>query len=172
MSNLLRITTLIAMLFAALPAAQATTHSYNFSGTMDSGVHADSSFAGSFSFDDANGSPDWQDAVWHLVSSLSLTFLGTTYTLTNADVPAEVAFFNGELLGLSASFASGDPKLGFVAATPGLGDTPFLAYDTILGNSGSGSVVYAPVPEPTSTSMLLAGLGLLGVLASRRMRVC
>lgn len=172
MSKLLRITTLVTMLFAALPAAQAATHGYNFSGTMDSGVHADSSFAGSFTFDDANGSPDWQDAVWHFVSSLSLTFLGTSYTLTNADVPAEVAFYNGDLLGLSVSFSSGDPKLTFVTATPGLDNPPYLAYDTILGNSGSGSVVYAPVPEPTSTSMLLAGLGLLGILASRRMRVC
>jgi hypothetical protein len=44
----------------------------------------------------------------------------------------------------------------------------FVAYTTTLGNDGTGSLVYAPVPEPESYAMLLAGLAAMGVIARRR----
>jgi hypothetical protein len=50
-------------------------------------------------------------------------------------------------------------------------DVPYLAYSQ-LGTSGvvdgAGSIVYAPVPEPETYAMMLAGLGLLGLAARRR----
>jgi len=45
----------------------------------------------------------------------------------------------------------------------------FIAYDTTLGFSGTGSISYAaPIPEPEIYSLMLAGIGLVGFLARRR----
>ena len=173
MSKLLRLTTFLAALLAVLPVAQAATHSYSFSGSMDSGVFDGSSFSGNFSFDDTTGEADsdWLDVLWYKVSSINFSFLDINYSKANAAPAPEVAFHNGELLGLSASFLAGDPQLTFVAAYPGSVEPAFLAYDTTVGFSGAGTVMYLPVPEPDPSSMLLAGLGLLGVLVSRRIKV-
>ena len=166
MSKLLRITSLVAMLCAALPAAQAATQ--QFSGSLDSGHYAGQIFSGLFSYNDsavANTGEFFQE-----LDSFSMNFLGRAWTLSEAISTAEASFLDGVFLGVSYSADGVNIGFSFIPGFDSLRQAA-LAYDTPLGFSGAGTVVYAPVPEPTSSSMLLAGLGLLGVLASRRMRV-
>ena len=171
MSKLLRITALVTLLCAAVPAAQAAT--YSFSGMMDSGSLIGESFTGNFSFDDL-GLTGVNLEIRSLNSlSLSLSLLGTTYTLGNADAMPDVSFLNGSFLGLSYSVTTSTLGLSVI---PGFSDTSeaYVAYDMLSGGnvvdgqSGYGSIVYLPVPEPESYAMLLAGLGLMGVVARRR----
>lgn len=167
MSKLLRTTALATMLFAALPTAQAAT--YSFSGSLDSGYFNGQTFSGVVSY--ADGAIAQTGEFFQKLDSLSMNFLSRSWTLDDAIATAEASFMDGTFLGISYSANGND--IGFTLA-PGFYSVSeaALSYDTNLGFSGSGSVVYAPVPEPTSTSMLLAGLGLLGIMASRRMRVC
>lgn len=166
MHNFIRRTALAALLLAALPAAQAATQNYIFSGTLDSGIFSGQSYSGNFSFDDA--ALTGLDAEWLSVGNLSFSFLGNTFTLSDAAAPAEVGYFNGSFLGLSYSVDSSEPKFSLIAGYADTSDA-FLAYDTsTIGGSGEGSLIYAAVPEPESYAMLLAGLGLMGAVARRR----
>ena len=169
MSKLLRITTLVSMLFAALPAAQAAT--YSFSGMLDSGSLIGESFFGNLSFDDIGLTG--VDLEIRSLNSLSLSFLGNTYSIGNAESTPDVSFLNGSFLGLSYSVTSSTMGFSFI---PGFSNTSeaFVAYDMLSGGnivdgqSGSASIVYLPVPEPESYAMFLAGLGLMGLAALRR----
>lgn len=162
MKHTFRSTVLAALLLATLPAAQAAT--YSFSGMMDSGSLIGQSFFGNFSFDDFGLTGIGSEI--RGLSSLSLNFAGQTYTLADADVAADVSYLDGALLGLSYSASALDPKVAFVAGFNDASDA-FLAY-TKAGIDGAGSVIYAAVPEPEQYAMLLAGLGLVGLLARRR----
>jgi hypothetical protein len=160
-----RTSLLAALLLAGAPAAQAAVQTYDFGGTLDSGFYLGASFSGSFSFDDATllgTGPEWLN-----VSSLFMSFLGNSYTEADADVGtvAEVGFLDGAFLGLSYSVSSGDPRFSVIAGSFDPSDA-YLAYDTALGNSGSGSIAYAQVPEPATYALLLAGLA--GFMAFRR----
>lgn len=166
MKNLIRSTALAALLLGALPAAQAAT--YSFSGMMDSGSLIGESLTGSLSFDNlgltGNGFELFD------LSSLSISFAGQTYTLANADVAPDVSYQDGVFLGLSYSTSSLEPKLAFIAGSFSADDA-FVAY-TMNGLDGAGSISYtAAVPEPESYAMLLAGLGLMGLIARRRSTV-
>jgi hypothetical protein len=165
MRNFIRTTALAAALLAVFPAAQAAT--YSFSGTMDSGALIGQSFSGLFSFDDSALTKAGEEYLG--VGSLSMNFLGNVWDLSireNGSV-AEVKFYDGIFAGLSYSATWG--TTGFTSA-PGLSDTSdaFVSYDSQLGLSGGSSVIYAAVPEPESYAMLLAGLGLMGLIARRR----
>lgn len=167
MRTTLRSTVLALALLAGIPAAQAATQTWNFNGTLDSGHFSGQNYGGTFSFDDValTGVAD----EWLTVGNLSLSFLGSSYTQANATVGStpEVSFYDGVFLGLS--YSAGTTGDGFTF-TPGYstsGDA-FVSYDTPAGSSGAGSVIYAPVPEPETYAMLLAGLGLLGMMGRRR----
>lgn len=161
MSPFFRTTTLAALLLSAV-SAHAAIQSYNFSGTLDSGYYKGESYTGSFSFDDAAMTGIGDE--WLAVASLSMDILGNHSTLTDADVPAEVGYKDGAFLGLSYSVSSIDPQFTLIAGSIDASDA-FLAYDTAAGFSGAGSLVYttAPVPEPETWSMLIMGLGLIGL---------
>jgi hypothetical protein len=160
MNKFFRKTALAALMLAALPAAQAAT--YSFSGMMASGSLIGDSFLGSMSFDASsligNGLEIFS------LTSLSIGFAGHTYTLADADAAPDVSYLDGTFLGLSYSASGKDPQIGFVAGTQDASDA-YFSYDTSLGPSGSSDITYAPVPEPETYAMLLAGLGLLGLVA-------
>lgn len=157
---------LIGTLLAAFSTAQAAVLTYAFSGTLDSGFYLGQRFSGNFSFDDLalTGS----GAEYLGVDSLNLNILGSTYTQADADAPAEVGYSDGSFLGLSYSVSSGEPQFSLIFGSLDASDAS-IAYDTTLSltGSGSGNVIYTPVPEPRDWLMLLAGLGLVGVMVER-----
>lgn len=159
---------LIAAIFSAVLPAQAAIQQYNFSGIMDSGYYNGEAFTGNFSFDDATLTSIGSEYID--LTTLSMSFLGTTFTEVDyLDVAPAVVFDGGLFLGLEWSVDSVTPAVGF-SFIPGFFDAneAFVAYDTSLGLSGAGNVVYAPVPEADTYAMLLAGLGILGFVARRR----
>lgn len=162
MNKFFRTTALAALLLAALPAAQAAT--YSFSGLMDSGSLIGQSLSGTVSFDNLGLTGSGLEIFG--LNSLNISFAGHTYSLANADAPADVSYFDGAFLGLSYSASAGEPQIAFIAGSNNASDA-FFAY-TKNGLDGAGSLVYAPVPEADSYAMLLAGLGLMGLLARRR----
>ncbi|MDP2883152.1 MAG: PEP-CTERM sorting domain-containing protein [Azonexus sp.] len=158
MRNFLRTTALATALLAVFPAAQAATQSYSFLGTLNA-----IQFSGSFSFDDS--ALAIFNAVEPLltvapVASLSMTYNDVSYSLADAWGPADVSYYNGAFLGLSYS----NNAMSFI---PGMFNT-VDAY--VTDGLNSADVIYAPVPEPESYAMLLAGLGLMGLVARRRAR--
>lgn len=160
MRNILRTTALAAALLATFPAAQAATQTWNFNGTLDSGTFSGQSFGGSFSFDDA--ALTGNDLEWLSVVSLSMNFVGTSYSLDNATAPVEVSFFNGGFTGLSYNVGTEADGFTFIPGQYALSDS-YVAYTMTTGIGGAGSVIYAAVPEPETYAMLLAGLGLLAL---------
>jgi len=168
MNKTLRNTLIAALLFAAIPA-QAAIQNYNFSGAMDSGFYNNQSFSGSFSFDDVGLTGTGLELV--NLSSLNLSFLNSVFGQADAVVTPDVAFQDGVLLGLEWTVEQPQLQFTFVAGFADASDA-FIAYDTPLGFSGAGSVTYAvataPVPEPETYAMMLAGLGLMGFSARRK----
>lgn len=165
MKQLIRSVLASAVLVGSLSASQAAVQAWNVSGTLDSGHYAGQSFLGTFSFDDALLMGTGQE--WLAVDALTLSFAGTSFTLADADGPTEVAFSDGAMLGLSFSASAKEPQITFVPGFTSLAEA-FVAYDTSLGLSGAGDAVLSPVPEPESIALMLAGLGVVGLLARRR----
>lgn len=158
---------LIAAIFCVVLPAQAAMQTYNFSGLFDSGFYNGETFSGSFSFDDAVNDNVGLDIAGLL--SFNMSLLSTNYTLANTIVAPDVSFQDGSFLGLSLSIDSTTPNINFTFV-PGILNSgeAFVAYDTSLGLSGAGNVVYAPIPEVDTYVMLLAGLGVVGAVARRR----
>ena len=160
----------LSLAFAAFSPAQAAVQTYNFMGTLDSGYFANMPFLGTLTFDDA--SLTGLGSEWVNVSAL-FTVLPVPALFTALDVDAgtivEVGFQDGVFLGLSATFTSITPdpastsQFTFTAGIQNISEA-FLSYDTTLGFSGAGSVIYAaPVPEPETWATVLMGLGLVSL---------
>lgn len=144
-------------------AAQAATHGYVFSGTLDSGAYANETFSGNFSFDDATLSGVGLELL--SLDALQIVFHGQTYTLGDAAVVPDVAFTDGSFLGLEYTYDAALPSFSLVAGLLDATDA-FLAYDTaVIGGSGAGSVGYvaAAVPEVPALWLAVVGFTALGL---------
>jgi hypothetical protein len=146
----------VAALLAASIPAQAAILTWNVSGTVDSGSLLGQTYSGLFSFDDAALTSVGSEYL--AVSSLSMMFNNVAFTLTNELAPTEAVFETGSFTGMNFSAAN----FSFI---PGSVDTSdaFLAL-----NDGAANVIYAPVPEPETWTMVLMGLGLVGFMTRRR----
>jgi len=166
MKNTMKYLVLAALFNVALPA-QAAIQSYSFNGVMDSGFYNGQAYTGSFSFDDATVDNTGLDIA--SLISLNMGFLNSNFNLASSVGIPDVSFQDGSFLGLSWNVESSIPDvaLTFVAGSNDTSDA-FVAYDTALGFSGAGNIIYAPVPEADTYAMFLAGLGLLGFVARRR----
>ena len=171
MNHTFRSTLLAALLVASLPA-QAALQSFSFNGTLDSGLNTGESFSGNFSFEDSSLLSSGQEYLG--ANSFSISFLGNTYTMAQQAAPTEVFFLDGAFLGVSYAYDAAFPKFSLIASggTGETWDVPFIAYSQLGTNGGvidgAGSIVYAAVPEPETYALMLAGLGMLGLVARRR----
>ena len=164
MRNFLRTTALAAALLAAFPSAQAATQSYSFLGTLNA-----IQFSGNFSFDDsllrvfdAVNSPLLTVAP---LLDFSMTYGEVGYSLNDAwDGYADVSYYDGKFLGLTYS----NNAMTFVPGAIDASTNTFSYVAYVTDGLNSADVIYAAVPEPESYAMLLAGLGLMGLIARRR----
>ena len=153
------------LLFAAFAPAQAAVQTYTFSGAIDAGPLLGETYAGSFSFDDA--ALTGTGAEWLAVDSLAMNFMGSSFTQADVAFGAavEVGYYDGAFLGLSYSVDSATYPFSFVTGSVDASDA-FFATD-----SSSGSLTYAAaVPEPRDWMLMLAGIGLVGVMVERAKR--
>lgn len=162
--NIVRKLALAAALVAAIPAAQAAQQSFALNGQIDSGALIGQTYTGNFSFDDASLTGSGLE--WLSIANLSVNFQSNIWTLADAVAPTEVAFDNGTFLGLSYSAGNSNVSFTFVPGTSALSEA-FMAYDTPLGASGSGSLITTAVPEASSWALALSGLMLVGFLRRR-----
>lgn len=169
MRTLMKKTLLMSLLAVVMPT-QAAVQEYSFSGVVDSGYYNGTTYAGTFSYDDAVLTMTGLELL--SLNSLSFSFSGGSYDLsTPALAPATAVIQDGIFTGIEWSLDSTSPVIGFTFVA-GLADTSsaFFAYDTSLGFSGAGSLVYVNlIPEPETAAMLIAGLALSGVVVRRRM---
>lgn len=154
--NILRNTLLAAALLAAFPAAQAAVQTYSFLGELDA-----KQFSGSFSFDDSllgTFSPDFPLITVAPLQSFFMSYGAVSFSLADAWAAPDVSFNDGAFLGLSLS----NNAMTFVPGSVDASDA------FVTDGLNSANIIYAPVPEPTTYAMLLAGLGMLGFAARRR----
>lgn len=142
--------------------AQAAIVSYNLAGTIETGLLTGQTFSGTFSYDN---SPLTGSGFEFLdVSQVNLNFLGSTFTAVNADSNPTVEFLDGILLGLNFSTSSFTPEFSLIPAFGAI-EATFSYIGT--GDSGSGPVQFALVPEP-STVLGIIALGIGGFLVGRK----
>ncbi len=102
----------------------------------------------------ASNSAAYQAMVWEVLyeTSGTFSFTGGTFTASSGDAAAQTA-----LNGINWGSIAGQ------AVTHNV--------DQLYSRSHQDFMVYAPVPEPETYAMMLAGLGLMGAVARRRTRI-
>ena len=167
MSKIIR-NTLLALATSALTlgASQAAPMNYTFVGKTDAGsTHANMDFSGTFSFDTASLVPD-------ALTSLVFSYLGTHYTLANADAGSAFVDYDGlgGVVGFDAGFTLASGSLTFSSVI----SSPSLIYSTLIPFAYDGGdftvAAVSSVPEPTMLALSLAGLGAAGLATTRRRR--
>jgi hypothetical protein len=165
-------TALALVMLLPVQRATAATTTFSFTGLLADGPLASTPFSGSFSFDPAGLVPG-SDAEFSL-SAFTMLLAGQTYTLATADATPKAVYAAGSFAGLAYTDAdSANPGLRpWIAFIPGFDSFAgaYLAYTSALvggADSGYGSYSVAVVPEPSSTALLLAGLGLIGLAGAK-----
>lgn len=102
----------------------------------------------------ADNSAAYQAMIWEVLyeTSGTFSFTGGTFTASSSNAAAQTAL-NGVNWGSIA------------------GQAVTHNVDQLYSRSHQDFMVYAPVPEPETYAMMLAGLGLMGAVARRRSRL-
>jgi hypothetical protein len=95
----------------------------------------------------------FQIAIWEIAYETSGTY----------DLNGGVATFSGGTANTSGALGLATTWLGSLGSGPGVALT-------VLENGEHQDVIFAPVPEPETYALMLAGLGVMGMLAKKRKR--
>ena len=150
----------VTLAVACLSAQAAATH---YTGLVDSGPLAGSSFSGSFSYTDPvagfDGSVD--------LGSFTLQFNAHTYTLASADLPAVAWFSGGSFLGFDyVDLDSFGTAVQLTAGFTSLSEALFSYQPTGAAQGLGGFTGFTAVTEPAPLALLVCALG--GWAAVRR----
>ncbi|MGP1717698.1 MAG: FxDxF family PEP-CTERM protein [Methylophilus sp.] len=152
----LGLSTILNSAYAATYAATPSGDGYQFS----------SSFAGDTNFDDyiSFSTTGFQNIVASISGSSSNTFTFNTFNLLDSD----------KTLVATGTVLNGIPQVSFGFLTSAQIGTYYLH---VVGNSTGATTGYngtisttTAVPEPGNYALMLAGLGLVGVIARKKMR--
>ncbi len=156
-----------AVLAATAAGAQATTTT--FSGSVGPGVNPFDVLATSITFGSASNLVGG-------VSSSGYTAefnVGSVTVLLNADALniASVYLKSGStVIGTDTDLSNGFAFGNLAAGTYGLYITGTNTNTSLVGVFAGTTTVTAAVPEPESVALVLAGLGVVGLMSRRRMR--
>lgn len=111
-------------------------------------------------------------AVAASITNVEISFGGPSF----GGILGFAATLNGTPLLLSSSTQNLNPLTITTQVLAGAGTLPAGVYQLVVSGTGitgatasyGGNIVAAPVPEPESYAMLLAGLGVMGAIAMRR----
>jgi len=161
---------LCGALMVITPTAEAALVNYTFSGVIDSGSLIGTSYNGNFAYDNATLTNSGSEAID--LSSLSFNFLSSAYNTANADFTSTADFLDGIFLGVNYSASNLDPSfaLGSGLATGSPADA-YFSYQTIFGDSGFGSLIFAKVtavPAPAAVWLFGSALAGFGAITRRK----
>ncbi len=172
--SLIRVAFGIALGFALLPGAKATTLYYDFSVTATSGPLNGDMASGTFSFDSSSITPGSTNTTAGLLTSLSFTWDSVAYTEATANTGWLVFDGSGNLT--DATFGN-DCIAGTCSVNAGVeqwyvGDGSFTY--TLASDSStfwSGTYSFSQIPEPSTVALTSAGALALFALRRRRRKV-
>ena len=149
---------LVAGSLVASASAHASIINYDFNVTIDTVTASlfNQTFAGSFSFDDAQvPAPGFGGELLYKLADFTFEFAGMRFT-NSALLYGDAALLNGTFLGLDA----GGLEFAFLPATA-VSPASF-AYDFGQGDAGNARLTYlplvGPIPEPSIRWLLVGGL--------------
>lgn len=94
---------------------------------------------------------------------------GDTWTYTGSGTVSSTTTFTSGLDYFKTALVTGTAAVG-AKSTATSAEFLFSEFSTQAVGTGTVTYIYAPVPEPETYGMLLAGLGLMGVIARRKSR--
>lgn len=167
---------LVGLLFA-VKAAAASSVTYGFTATLDTGALQGTRFGGSFAFDPAGATGIGQDFL--TLTALDFNLLGTRFTRADIDQGGQAILQDGHLLYFTAAIFPESPTSPVSDIAFGFGGPGVIGY-VARGAQGIGLGEYvitaSPVPEPSSLvlialgALLLVGAGTENRRASPRRR--
>ncbi len=144
-------------------SAQAAATAYT--GLVDSGPLAGSTFSGSFAYADPAAGFDGSVAL----TSFTLNFSAHTYTLASADLPALAWFAGGSFLGIDyVDLDSFGTAVQLTAGFTDLAEAVFSYQPTGAAQGLGGFTGFSTVPEPAPLALVMVALGAVVVVARRR----
>ena len=166
---------LCGALMMIAPVSEASIVNYTFSGVTDfePGLFSGVAYTGSFAYDDAT----LTNIVSELsLSSFTLNFMSTVFTLANQEFTSTADFQNGVFLGVNYTVNNFEPKFSFISAS-GSGlpeDVAYFSYAPTSGESGFGSLNYvavSAVPVPAAIWLFTSVLAGFGAITRRKRQI-
>ena len=158
---------LLAAATLAVACLSVQAAATNYTGLVDSGPLAGSSFSGGFSYADPVAGFDGPVEL----TSFTLNFNARTYTLASADLPAVAWFSGGGFLGVDyVDLDSFGTAVQLTAGFTNLSEALFSYQPTGAAQGLGGFTGFTAVPEPAPLALVLVALAVLTGVSAQRLR--